>query len=110
MNTKNEIRWWNRTNNEKGTIFINVKIPVYVDKSSLSTESSGVCIPIYSCSSNVNRTICIILTACGILFICLRVQCAEYCKIKKALDNQAAQKPRQYAPRRLSECNEDDLI
>jgi hypothetical protein len=107
---KNENRWRNRTNNERETIFLNVKIPVYVDQSSLSNESPGFCIPFYSCSSNFNRTIGIILAACGILFICLRVQCAEYCKTKKELDKQTSQIPRQYSPRRLSEYNEDDLI
>jgi hypothetical protein len=89
---------------------VNTDVSTDISNPSLSDDSSGFCIPLYSCSSNVNRTILIFLTAVLILFICLSYQCAEYCKTKNDFDRIYLQKPKPYMKNHFSRCNENIYV
>ncbi len=90
---------------EKVSVALNIEIPIEVYDPTLSNESSGFCVPFYSCSSDTNRTVCVVLAAFGILITCLRYHCDEYCDIKRELDNQTLQESRSYLPKRVSKGN-----
>ncbi|CAF0961380.1 unnamed protein product [Rotaria sordida] len=98
INMKNNNQLRNQTRNEKKNILFNIETSNDIYDSSLSHESSRICMPLYSCSSNVNGSVCVILVAVFILIICLRYHCYEYCHVKKQLDQLSLQKSRLYVP------------
>jgi hypothetical protein len=95
---------------EKVPVVLNIEIPIDIYDPTLSDESSGFCMPFHSCSSNTNRTVCVVLTAFAIFIICFRYHCHEYCDIKKDLDNQTLQESRSYLAKKVSTGNEIFLV
>ncbi|CAF2940318.1 unnamed protein product [Rotaria sp. Silwood2] len=90
---KNNRQLRNQTRNEKEKTLFNIEISNNIYNSELSNESSRFCVPLYSCSSNVNGSVFVILAAIIILITCLHYHCYEYCHVKRQLNQLTLQKP-----------------
>jgi hypothetical protein len=79
VNIKKENQLWNQTRNQKTFIFLNSEKSTAVYDWSSSDKSSGLCMPILSCSSDMNRTAGVFLVAICI-FCCCCVHQRRQCR------------------------------
>jgi hypothetical protein len=67
-----------------------------VNNQSENSSSFEICIPFNDCSTQVNRTVLMILVLAFILTCCCYYQCYEYCKVKHELDKRKFQHLQNY--------------
>jgi hypothetical protein len=81
-------QWWIERRYSTSTIIANNR--------SETSSSYELCIPFYSCSTDVNRIVLIILVSGFILICCFHYQCYEYCMVKHKLEAQTLPSSQKY--------------